>query len=388
MKIKLKDIKKIDKISQELMEYTKNEKFIEDIINNSSELNELLNTMFSVYENKALTSEEYQEICNLNCSNTSKQIMKKYIAMEQFAILEETEIEDINEIIYNIDSDAPMVDTVKQYLISIGNIPLYTVEEEREIFERYKENPTIELRNEIAEHNLRLVVSIAKKYHRVDNQFMDSVADGNIGLLRAVERFDVTKGYKFSTFATWWIRQAITRQIADTERIIRIPVHLLERINKVKIARLKYEQVHFGQTPTKQELMDITGLSRHELDICLKNERDVESLDVPVGEVEHGEQSVLGDFISDNSVSVEKEGERNILREIMKEYLDGLTDRERSIIELRFGLNDEKARTLEEVGKEYNVTRERIRQIEAKALRKLRNPRRTKMIKDFIDNIE
>ena len=300
-------------------------------------------------------------------------------------------------------------DPVKVYLKEIGRVPLLTPEEEvnlaltikagSEAKEKYDADPDalseeekaaclkaikkgVAARKRLSEANLRLVVSIAKRYVGRGMQFLDLIQEGNLGLIKAVEKFDHTKGFKFSTYATWWIRQAITRAIADQARTIRIPVHMVETINKVKkvSSQLLHEQ---GKEPTAEEIAERLEMSVDKVREIMRVAQEPVSLETPIGEEE---DSHLGDFIPDDEAPVPAEvASHTLLREQLSEVLDTLTEREEKVLRLRFGLDDGRPRTLEEVGKEFNVTRERIRQIEAKALRKLRHPSRSKKLKDFLD---
>ncbi len=300
-------------------------------------------------------------------------------------------------------------DPVKVYLKEIGRVPLLTPEEEvnlaltikagSEAKEKYDADPDalseeekaaclkaikkgVAARKRLSEANLRLVVSIAKRYVGRGMQFLDLIQEGNLGLIKAVEKFDHTKGFKFSTYATWWIRQAITRAIADQARTIRIPVHMVETINKVKkvSSQLLHEQ---GKEPTAEEIAERLEMSVDKVREIMRVAQEPVSLETPIGEEE---DSHLGDFIPDDEAPVPAEvASHTLLREQLSEVLDTLTEREEKVLRLRFGLVDGRPRTLEEVGKEFNVTRERIRQIEAKALRKLRHPSRSKKLKDFLD---
>ena len=271
-------------------------------------------------------------------------------------------------------------DPVRMYLKEIGNVPLLSGEEEVELAKRVEQGDE-EAKKKLTEANLRLVVSIAKKYVGRGMPFLDLIQEGNMGLMKAVDKFDYTKGYKFSTYATWWIRQAITRGIADTGRTIRVPVHMVETINKtLRMTRTLLQEL--GREPTPEEVAARLNVPVARVRDVLKISRDPVSLDTPIGEED---DSHLGDFIEDDTaLSPSDSAAFSMLREELKSALESLTDRERQVIELRFGLLDGRARTLEEVGKEFNVTRERIRQIEAKALRKLRHPSRSKRLKDFL----
>ena len=278
-------------------------------------------------------------------------------------------------------------DPVKVYLKEIGRVPLLTPEEEVNLALTIKAGSKaikkgVAARKRLSEANLRLVVSIAKRYVGRGMQFLDLIQEGNLGLIKAVEKFDHTKGFKFSTYATWWIRQAITRAIADQARTIRIPVHMVETINKVKkvSSQLLHEQ---GKEPTAEEIAERLEMSVDKVREIMRVAQEPVSLETPIGEEE---DSHLGDFIPDDEAPVPAEvASHTLLREKLSEVLDTLTEREEKVLRLRFGLVDGRPRTLEEVGKEFNVTRERIRQIEAKALRKLRHPSRSKKLKDFLD---
>ena len=293
--------------------------------------------------------------------------------------IEEDSEENIEEDL-SVMEGADITDPVRQYLKTIGQVRLLTMEEEQKIAKRISEGDP-EAKKELIEANLRLVVSIAKKYVGRGMPFLDLIQEGNMGLMKAVDKFDYTKGYKFSTYATWWIRQAITRGIADTGRTIRVPVHMVETINKtLRMTRTLLQEL--GREPTPEEVAARLNVPVARVREVLKISRDPVSLDTPIGEED---DSHLGDFIEDDTaLSPSDSAAFSMLREELKSALESLTDRERQVIELRFGLLDGRARTLEEVGKEFNVTRERIRQIEAKALRKLRHPSRSKRLKDFL----
>ena len=289
---------------------------------------------------------------------------------------EEVEIIDDADILEGVSLEDP----VRMYLKEIGNIPLLTAEEEVFLAQRIEKGDE-QARKQLIEANLRLVVSIAKKYVGRGMSFLDLIQEGNMGLMKAVEKFDYKKGNKFSTYSTWWIRQAITRGIADTAKTIRVPVHMVETINKtLRMSRNLLQEL--GREPTSEEIAERLGTTKQKVEEALEISRDPVSMDSPIGEEE---DSSLGDFIEDeNMLSPSDSADYQMLKKELVNALDTLTDRERKVIELRFGLIDGQARTLEEVGKEFKVTRERIRQIEAKALRKLRHPSRSRKLKDFL----
>ena len=277
--------------------------------------------------------------------------------------------------------NAKLDDPVRMYLKEIGRIKLLTPEEEQEIAKKMAEGDE-DARKRMSEANLRLVVSIAKRYVGRGMQLLDLIQEGNLGLMKAVEKFDYTKGYKFSTYATWWIRQSITRAIADQARTIRIPVHMVETINRV--LRTSHSMVQkLGREPTTKEIADELHIEESKVEEVLKIAQEPVSLETPIGEEE---DSHLGDFIQDDEASQpSEEASYTLLREQLEEVLSTLTPREEQVLRMRFGLTDDKPHTLEEVGKEFDVTRERIRQIESKALRKLRHPSRSKKLRDFLN---
>ena len=277
--------------------------------------------------------------------------------------------------------NAKLDDPVRMYLKEIGSIKLLTPEEEQEIAKKMAEGDE-DARKRMSEANLRLVVSIAKRYVGRGMQLLDLIQEGNLGLMKAVEKFDYTKGYKFSTYATWWIRQSITRAIADQARTIRIPVHMVETINRV--LRTSHSMVQkLGREPTTKEIADELHIEESKVEEVLKIAQEPVSLETPIGEEE---DSHLGDFIQDDEASQpSEEASYTLLREQLEEVLSTLTPREEQVLRMRFGLTDGKPHTLEEVGKEFDVTRERIRQIESKALRKLRHPSRSKKLRDFLN---
>ena len=279
-------------------------------------------------------------------------------------------------------NSAKVNDPVRMYLKEIGVVPLLSNEEEKELAIAV-ENGDLEAKQRLAEANLRLVVSIAKRYVGRGMQFLDLIQEGNMGFMKAVDKFDYSKGFKFSTYATWWIRQAITRAIADQARTIRIPVHMVETINKLVREQRNLLQ-ELGQDPTPEQIAERMDMTPDKVREILKIAQEPVSLETPIGEED---DSHLGDFIEDEVIENPVDyTTRVVLREQLDEVLDTLTDREENVLRLRFGLDDGKMRTLEDVGKVFNVTRERIRQIEAKALRKLRHPSRSKQLKDFIED--
>jgi RNA polymerase primary sigma factor len=356
-------------------------------------------------ENKLARVQDLVETGKAKGSLTYKEIMEQLVEVElepeQFEkILETLEaigIDVVNEI--QIVEAEPVVepnpvdldltvpegisidDPVRMYLKEIGKVSLLTADEEIEIAKRM-ENGDANARKKLAEANLRLVVSIAKRYVGRGMLFLDLIQEGNLGLIKAVEKFDYRKGYKFSTYATWWIRQAITRAIADQARTIRIPVHRVETINKlIRMSRQLLQEL--GREPLPEEIAEAMGITEDKVREIIKIAQEPVSLETPIGEEE---DSHLGDFIPDDEAPAPAEAAAyTLLREQLMNVLDTLTPREEKVLRLRFGLDDGRSRTLEEVGKEFNVTRERIRQIEAKALRKLRHPSRSKKLKDYLD---
>ncbi len=302
---------------------------------------------------------------------------------EEVILSEEDEV-DVENIDLSVPDGVSIEDPVRMYLKEIGKVPLLSAEEEIELAKKMEKggDDGEEAKKRLAEANLRLVVSIAKRYVGRGMLFLDLIQEGNLGLIKAVEKFDYKKGYKFSTYATWWIRQAITRAIADQARTIRIPVHMVETINKlIRVSRQLLQEL--GREATAEEIAVEMNLPVERVREILKISQEPVSLETPIGEEE---DSHLGDFIQDDNVPVPADAAAfTLLKEQLVEVLGTLTDREQKVLRLRFGLDDGRARTLEEVGKEFNVTRERIRQIEAKALRKLRHPSRSRKLKDYLD---
>lgn len=298
----------------------------------------------------------------------------------EVVITEKDEV-DVEKIDLSVPDGISIEDPVRMYLKEIGKVPLLSAEEEIELAKRMAEGDE-DAKKRLAEANLRLVVSIAKRYVGRGMLFLDLIQEGNLGLIKAVEKFDYEKGFKFSTYATWWIRQAITRAIADQARTIRIPVHMVETINKlIRVSRQLLQEL--GREPSPEEIAEELDMPVERVREILKISQEPVSLETPIGEEE---DSHLGDFIQDDNVPVPAEAAAaTLLKEQLGEVLNTLTDREQKVLRLRFGMNDGRARTLEEVGKEFDVTRERIRQIEAKALRKLRHPSRSRKLRDYLD---
>ena len=297
-------------------------------------------------------------------------------------VTEEDDVEvDMEKIDLSVPDGISIEDPVRMYLKEIGKVPLLSADEEIVLAKRMSEGDE-DAKKRLAEANLRLVVSIAKRYVGRGMLFLDLIQEGNLGLIKAVEKFDYQKGFKFSTYATWWIRQAITRAIADQARTIRIPVHMVETINKlIRVSRQLLQEL--GREPMPEEIAKEMDMPVERVREILKISQEPVSLETPIGEEE---DSHLGDFIQDDNVPVPAEAAaQTLLKEQLNEVLDTLTEREQKVLRLRFGMNDGRARTLEEVGKEFDVTRERIRQIEAKALRKLRHPSRSRKLRDYLD---
>jgi RNA polymerase primary sigma factor len=351
---------------------------------NTLEYDEILNAFPGIEEDKMDQILEYLEKNHIDViQGKSPEDMSDdsmLIDGDDDVLLSETEeIELIDDV--DVLEGVSTEDPVRMYLKEIGNVPLLSSEEEVELAKRVEQGDE-EAKKKLTEANLRLVVSIAKKYVGRGMPFLDLIQEGNMGLMKAVDKFDYTKGYKFSTYATWWIRQAITRGIADTGRTIRVPVHMVETINKtLRMTRTLLQEL--GREPTPEEVADRLNVPVARVREVLKISRDPVSLDTPIGEED---DSHLGDFIEDDTaLSPSDSAAFSMLRAELNTALESLTEREREVVMLRFGLKDGRARTLEEVGKEFNVTRERIRQIEAKALRKLRHPSRSKRLKDFLN---
>ena len=387
--------KKKEEISEELKEEVKEvEKKEENIEKNDEQIkDEVKDIVEKAKDGKMTYAELATKLDNIN----PEQIDKVFDQFEEMGVDiltddfedEEPDIEDLEEVEDIKVDDASFAsleginvdDPVRMYLREIGKIPLLTYEEELELAQKVLEGDE-EAKKKLSESNLRLVVSIAKKYVGRGMLFLDLIQEGNMGLIKAVEKFDYTKGYKFSTYATWWIRQAITRAIADQARTIRIPVHMVETINKlIRTSRLLLQRL--GREPSPEEIAEELEMPVEKVMEIQKIAQDPVSLETPIGEED---DSHLGDFIQDDdSPAPQDAAAYTMLKEQLEEVMNTLTPREAKVLKLRFGLEDGKARTLEEVGKEFDVTRERIRQIEAKALRKLRHPSRSKKLKDYMN---
>ena len=341
---------------------------------------------------------EYQEIndflADMELSTDQRERIYEFLEAHNVDVLRMSDVENLSneddlldesEDLANIDLSVPdgvgLEDPVRMYLKEIGKVPLLSADEEMELAQKI-ELGDAKAKQQLSEANLRLVVSIAKRYVGRGMQFLDLIQEGNLGLIKAVEKFDYRKGYKFSTYATWWIRQAITRAIADQARTIRIPVHMVETINKlIRVQRQLLQEL--GREPYPEEIAKEMRLPIERVREIQKIAQEPVSIETPIGEEE---DSHLGDFIPDENMPAPSEAAAfTVLKEQLFEVLDTLTEREQRVLRLRFGLDDGRAKTLEEVGKEFNVTRERIRQIEAKALRKLRHPSRSRKLKDYID---
>ena len=365
------------------------EEKLNDLVEKGKKAGKLSSKDLMALEDMNLTSEEtekfYDRLESLNIDVLGDDALPP---VDEDALPELEELEEIEEVTEEeMNETEAMADTfstddpVRMYLKEIGKVPLLTPEEEQELAKRMAEGDA-EAKHRMEEANLRLVVSIAKRYVGRGMLFLDLIQEGNLGLIKAVEKFDYTKGYKFSTYATWWIRQAITRAIADQARTIRIPVHMVETINKViRVSRQLLQEL--GHDPSAEEIAAEMNMPVDKVRDILKIAQEPVSLETPIGEEE---DSHLGDFIPDEDASEPSEAASfSLLKEQLMEVLDTLTPREKKVLELRFGIVDGRTRTLEEVGKEFNVTRERIRQIEAKALRKLRHPSRSKKLRDFLN---
>ena len=360
---KLKELLALAKKKKNVLEYQEISDFFQDMELNAEQFEKILDFL------------ETSNIDVLRITDNDDDTVDDEILLDDE---EEVEVEKID---LSVPDGVSIEDPVRMYLKEIGKVPLLSAEEEIELAKRMELGDQ-EAKKRLAEANLRLVVSIAKRYVGRGMLFLDLIQEGNLGLIKAVEKFDYRKGYKFSTYATWWIRQAITRAIADQARTIRIPVHMVETINKlIRVSRQLLQEL--GREPTPEEIAKEMDMPVERVREILKISQEPVSLETPIGEEE---DSHLGDFIQDDNVPVPANAAAfTLLKEQLEEVLGTLTEREQKVLILRFGLEDGRARTLEEVGKEFNVTRERIRQIEAKALRKLRHPSRSRKLKDYLE---
>jgi RNA polymerase primary sigma factor len=394
----VEEVEKVEEVKEKKTRKKKEEKeVVEEVKENKEEKDENAKIDDIVKKAKAKGKITYGELASQLDEDNPDQIDKVFDAFETMGVdilkddVDDDEEPDIDELeamdeIKVEDLDVTNMegininDPVRMYLREIGRIPLLTYDEELDLAKRILENDE-RAKQKLAESNLRLVVSIAKKYVGRGMLFLDLIQEGNMGLIKAVEKFDYTKGFKFSTYATWWIRQAITRAIADQARTIRVPVHMVETINKlIRTSRHLLQQL--GREPTPEEIAKEMEIPVEKVAEIQKIAQDPVSLETPIGEED---DSHLGDFIQDeDSPAPQDAAAYTLLKEQLEEVMQTLTEREAKVLKLRFGLEDGKARTLEEVGKEFNVTRERIRQIEAKALRKLRHPSRSKKLKDYM----
>ena len=360
---KLKELLALAKKKKNVLEYQEISDFFQDMELNAEQFEKILDFL------------ETSNIDVLRITDNDDDTVDDEILLDEE---EEVEVEKID---LSVPDGVSIEDPVRMYLKEIGKVPLLSAEEEIELAKRMELGDQ-EAKKRLAEANLRLVVSIAKRYVGRGMLFLDLIQEGNLGLIKAVEKFDYRKGYKFSTYATWWIRQAITRAIADQARTIRIPVHMVETINKlIRVSRQLLQEL--GREPSPEEIAAEMNMPVERVREILKISQEPVSLETPIGEEE---DSHLGDFIQDDNVPVPADAAAfTLLKEQLEEVLGTLTEREQKVLTLRFGLEDGRARTLEEVGKEFNVTRERIRQIEAKALRKLRHPSRSRKLKDYLE---
>ena len=386
MKIDEKDIKKLEIVLKDVK--SKSIESIEEILLKSESLNKLLEGIFEEENKKsAIDVSEVEYIDSLNTNKTVKNILKKYIELKEFDILDNSvEVEDMDTVLVELKGSGDVEDSIGAYLKEIGKISLLTQEEEYELFTKYIETKDEAVYKKICEKNLRLVVSIAKRYNNCGLDLLDLIQEGNLGLMKAIEKFDVSKGFRFSTYATWWIRQSIIRGISNSSRTVRIPVHLEESIRKVKKARTEYMNENSGHLPSYEELVKRTKMSMEDVMKCLKYENDTISLNEPVGEKEHGIQTEIGDMLPDDE-NIAEEVDQKFLKQEIFSIIDELKDeRLKRIIILRFGLDGKGPRTLEELGKEMGVTRERIRQLEVKALHFIRRPKRSDRLRDYCES--
>ena len=388
-------IKKIDDMSKTLLNETKlSDELIDELVLGSENLKNLLGKYFEKYsEKKVIPEDDYFDIFDLNCSQVTKDLLLRYIVLNNYSIdfsdkKNDDEIDISDEyVVDDATDDFVDDDPIRQYLKEIGRYPLLTPEEEYELFKEYSKNKdhNSEVFKTLCNSNLRYVVAIAKRYTNRGLGFLDVIQEGNIGLMRAIDKFEYEKGFKFSTYATWWIRQGITRSLADQGRTIRIPVHMFERISKIQTLQREYFNEN-AEYPSVQYIMDKTGYPEEIVNRCAELAEGLVSLETPIGEDEHGQQSELIDFLADEGMTPEEAGEYALLQEDVAKLLEKLDPRTREVIKMRFGFYGDQRFTLEETGQRFNVTRERIRQIEAKGLRKLRHPRYAGKMRTYVSD--
>ena len=389
MQISKKDINRLEEATKQLIELHGN-KYIEDqiiekVIIESKLLKETLDNIFFIYsKDKILTTDDINFIDLMNINELAKRLIKKYMEIFEYVVIDKNiKIEEIDEIIKEIETKEKMDSSLTLYLKEIGRIPLLTQEEEIELFIKYKKENDISAYKKLCEANLRLVVSIAKKYVRRGLVFQDLIQEGNIGLIKGIEKFDLSKNCRLSTYATWWIKQSISRYILNKEKIIRIPVHLLETMKKVQKIKNEFMIKNNGKKPNINDLINITGYSEKLIERCLKYNKDAVSLDEIINNNLNNEEKLI-DFIPDNDKSVEEYGDSIILKEMIKESLLNIdSEIEEKILILRFGLDGKGEKTLDEVSQILNISREKIKRLEANALRNLRKPKISSKLKDF-----
>ena len=389
MQISKKDINRLEEATKQLIELHGN-KYIEDqiiekVIIESKLLKETLDNIFFIYsKDKILTTDDINFIDLMNINELAKRLIKKYMEIFEYVVIDKNiKIEEIDEIIKEIETKEKMDSSLTLYLKEIGRIPLLTQEEEIELFIKYKKENDISAYKKLCEANLRLVVSIAKKYVRRGLVFQDLIQEGNIGLIKGIEKFDLSKNCRLSTYATWWIKQSISRYILNKEKIIRIPVHLLETMKKVQKIKNEFMIKNNGKKPNINDLINITGYSEKLIERCLKYNKDAVSLDEIINNNLNNEEKLI-DFIPDNDKSVEEYGDSIILKEMIKESLLNIDNEiEEKILILRFGLDGKGEKTLDEVSQILNISREKIKRLEANALRNLRKPKISSKLKDF-----
>ena len=386
-----KCLKRLNSISKIIMSESKNadlikNNFLEEYIKKSTKLDKLLKEIFKDYENrKILKASDIEYFDTIKIDDVARKIIDKYIEISEYTILDEDiELESIDNIIKEINKNKKVSNCVILYLQEIGKIPLLTPKEEIELFTLYKNNEDAKAYKKLCESNLRLVVSIAKKYISNKAAFEDLIQEGNLGLMKAIEKFDLRKGCKLSTYATYWIKQYILRYIKNKSRNVRLPVHFEETINKVVRLKNSYMRDNDGEIPTIEELSAMSGFSTDMIEKCLNHEKDTISLYDSINKNTYDGNSVLLDMIENDNISTEEQCEKEILKDIINEILLSLdNEMEREIIRLRFGLDGKGNKTLEEIGKICDITREKVRMIEAKVLRKLRRPGISSKLKDF-----